>query len=125
MAVRRPQGGSRVNLTPGVDWASQKLTLTTLDGVKMTGFLRKGMPYQTFSRKGMPYQSFSRKGMPSRAAASDDQVYVGNVALLLFKYDRCSLLGHLRLCRPVSTLGHVIPDIVSMGWSNMSICPDA
>ena len=51
--------------------------------------------------------------------------HVGNVVLLLFKYDCCSLLGHLILCRPVSTLGQVIPDIVSMGWSNMSICPDA
>ena len=57
-----------------------------LETLRFKGFLRKGMPYQTFSRKGMPYQSFSRKGMPSRAAASDDQVYVGNVALLLFKY---------------------------------------
>ena len=44
MAVRRPQGGSRVNLTPEVDWASRKLTLTTLDGVKMTLKSRSHVP---------------------------------------------------------------------------------
>ena len=47
--------------------------------------------------------NFSRKGRPSRAEAPDAQVYVGNVALLIFKYVYYSLLGHLRLGRPVST----------------------
>ena len=43
--------------------------------------------------------------------------YIGNAALLLFKYDCCSLLGHLRLGRPVSTLEQVISQchIVLMG----------
>ena len=39
----------------------------------------------------MPYQTFSRKGRPSRAGASDAQVYVGNVALLLFKSSRSAV----------------------------------
>ena len=48
---------------------------------------RDAIPNFFTKRDAIPYKSFSRKGMPSRAAASDDQVYVGNVVLLLFKYD--------------------------------------
>ena len=86
-------------------------------------FFTKREATPNFSRKGMPHQIFSRKGMPSRAGASDGHAYVSyrGVALLLFKYDCCSLLGHryiiiyLRFGRPVSTLEQAIPHIAPMG----------
>ena len=91
-------------------------------------FYEKGCHTNHFHEKGCHTNHFHEKGCQDRLKRRMAKYnYAGDVELLLFKCGCCSLLVHLRLCRPVFTLGQAIPHIVSMVYMveyvNLPRCP--